>query len=164
MGTTELAYTDPLTGLFNRQVFLIVAEQYLKLARRFEYSVVLIMLNLNGPEHIKAQHGHAEGDWALKQVAEVLLIYFRESDVMGRLSEDEFAFLGLGVRDKEADALTARLNKRLAYVTASAGRAYTLSVNAGLAWSKLDAPLPLANLMAQAKTVMKAQQQRKRGV
>ena len=161
MDTDPTIYTDPLTGLFNHPIFLIVAEKYLKLSRRVQQGLVLIVLDLDGLEHINAQHGRAEGDWALKQVAEVLQNHFRESDVMGRLGEDEFAFFALGVRDKDADTLAARLNEKLAQVTASAGRAYTLAVSVGLMWNKLDAPLPLADLIAQATTAMKAQQQRK---
>jgi diguanylate cyclase (GGDEF)-like protein len=163
MTTNVFTYTDPLTGLYTHPIFLIIAEQYLKLAKRFDYSAVLILLDLDGLEAINTQHGRAEGDWALKQVAEVLRHYFRESDVMGRLVEDEFAFLGMGVRDKDADILAGRLNERLAQVTTAATRSYSLSVSAGLAWNKLDAPLPLDELMAHAMTAMETQQQRKHG-
>ena len=163
MNSDLTVYLDPLTGLFSRLTFTIVAEKYLKLSRRVQHGLVLIVLDLDGLAQINARHGRAEGDWALKQVGEVLQGQFRESDVMGRLDDDEFAFLAMGVRDKDADALAARLNEGLARTTAAAGRPYTLSVSAGLVWYNPDVAQPFTELMAQAKAALAAQRQRKRG-
>jgi len=164
MNSDLTVYLDPLTGLFSRLTFMIVAEKYLKLSRRVQHGLVLIVLDLDGLEQINARHGRAEGDWALKQVAEVLQHQFRESDVMGRLDDDEFAFLAMGVRDKDADALAARLNEGLARTTAAAGRPYTLSVSAGLVWYNPDVAQSFTELMAQAKAALEAQRRRKRGI
>jgi len=163
MNSDLTVYLDPLTGLFSRPTFTIVAEKYLKLSRRVQHGLVLIVLDLDGLEQINARHGRAEGDWALQQVAEVLQHQFRESDVMGRLDDDEFAFLAMGVRDKDADALAARLNEGLAQATAAAGRPYTLSVSAGLAGYNPDIAQSLDELIAQAKAALEAHRQRKRG-
>ena len=88
MNSDLTVYLDLLTGLFSRPTFTIVAEKYLKLSRRVQHGLVLIVLDLDGLEQINARHGRADGDWALQQVAEVLQHQFRESDVMGRLDDD----------------------------------------------------------------------------
>ena len=160
----DLALADPLTGLYNRRIFLILAEQYLRLAKRVQHGLVLVALALDRLQEINEKHGRAEGDWALTQVAGILRSNFREADVMGRLGGDGFAFLAMGVRDKDADALAARLNEALAGLTASAARPYSLSLSAGWVWYNPEAALPLADLMAQANAALEAHQQRKRQV
>ncbi len=163
MITSDPAYYDTLTGLYSPPVLGIIAEQYFKLARRFEYSTVLIVLDIDNLKQINAQHGRAEGDWALKQVAETMQSHFRESDVMGRLEEDQFAFLAMGVRDNNADVLATRLNAGLAATAQAAGRTYSLSVSAGMAWNRFDEPASFAEVLTQARAGLAAQQERKRG-
>src|SRR3954468_1127028 len=68
----QLAATDPLTGLQNRRAFVAQAERRLaELARGGEASA--IFLDIDNFKSLNDRFGHAVGDLALRQVAQVLL-------------------------------------------------------------------------------------------
>ncbi|MEG2719601.1 MAG: GGDEF domain-containing protein, partial [Clostridia bacterium] len=51
---------------------------------------------------INDTHGHAEGDFTLKQVATALREHLRQSDILGRIGGDEFVALLTGMENRAA--------------------------------------------------------------
>ena len=84
---------DELTGLLNRRGFQDQAMRALSLANRTTRPLALIYIDLNGMKAINDQLGHAAGDRALVETAELMRRTFRVSDVLARLGGDEFAVL-----------------------------------------------------------------------
>ena len=89
----QMATTDHLTGLSNRRGFEALAEYSLAVSRRQGRTSTLLLFDLNGFKQINDDHGHAEGDRALKIFAQGLCAAFRESDLLARLGGDEFVVL-----------------------------------------------------------------------
>jgi diguanylate cyclase (GGDEF)-like protein len=80
-------------SLHNRRAFLLVAEQLIKAAVRAERPVIALFLDVDHLKVINGTYGHAEGDRALRLVADALRGACRDSDVIGRISGDEFGVL-----------------------------------------------------------------------
>ena len=113
----KLASTDPLTGLFNRRVFLERLEQEItKVARLSNYSVVLLMLDLDFFKRINDIYGHATGDAVLKAFAEIVRDNSRAIDIPARLGGEEFAILLTGADKEEAHIMAERLRKQVAEI------------------------------------------------
>ena len=89
----RLAVTDDLTGLPNRRRFLEALRAEAQRARRYQRTVSLLMLDLDGLKEVNDQHGHAAGDSVLRGVAQVLRASTRDTDLPARLGGDEFAVL-----------------------------------------------------------------------
>src|SRR3989338_8947318 len=89
----ELSITDELTNLYNRRGFLTLAADRLKLTRRSKTGLWMFFADVDGLKHINDTFGHQEGDRALTDVAQILKKIFRESDIIARLSGDEFIIL-----------------------------------------------------------------------
>jgi len=89
----NLSLKDDLTGLNNRRGFLLLAEQQLKIARRNRVGFLLLFLDLDQLKHINDTLGHAEGNRAISEAADVLRSCFRQSDLVARLGGDEFGIL-----------------------------------------------------------------------
>jgi len=87
------ANTDSLTGVSNRRFFMIQAEQEIRRARRFSRDLSIIMMDLDHFKHVNDTYGHAAGDSALETIVRASMESLRESDIMGRLGGEEFAFL-----------------------------------------------------------------------
>lgn len=68
----KLANTDPLTGLFNRRVFLERLDQESDRISRLGDSAVLLMLDLDFFKRINDTYGHATGDEVLKSFADIV--------------------------------------------------------------------------------------------
>jgi diguanylate cyclase (GGDEF)-like protein/PAS domain S-box-containing protein len=124
----ELALVDELTGLHNRRSFLHLAAQALKEAARAERSVIGLFVDVDELKVINDTYGHAEGDRALRLVAEALKAACRDSDIVGRLGGDEFAILLAEAH--ELAGLENRVRRRLD--EAAAALSYPLSVSIGV--------------------------------
>lgn len=110
----KLASTDPLTGLFNRRVFLDRLEQERReVARLPHYSAVLLMLDLDLFKQVNDTFGHATGDAVLKAFAEIARNTSRAIDVPARLGGEEFAILLTGADRNNAMAMAERLREQV---------------------------------------------------
>jgi len=106
-----LTIADELTGLRNRRGFLMLAQQELKLAKREHRVLAMFFIDLNGLKQINDQLGHAAGDQALRDTAELLRETFRESDVLGRLGGNEFVALTTVGDEHGVPAIQQRLRE-----------------------------------------------------
>jgi diguanylate cyclase (GGDEF)-like protein len=88
----ELAATDPLTGLQNRRAFVKQAERRLD-AITPDVQVSAIFLDIDNFKSLNDRFGHAIGDHALHQVAQVLMDGTTATDSVSRIGGEEFAVL-----------------------------------------------------------------------
>jgi diguanylate cyclase (GGDEF)-like protein/PAS domain S-box-containing protein len=92
----KLAYQathDSLTGLYNRFELEHRLEFFLERARTEQVEGVLCYLDLDRFKLINDTCGHAVGDQVLREIADLLSPYIRQSDTLVRLGGDEFAVL-----------------------------------------------------------------------
>ncbi len=89
----HMAYTDPLTQLPNRALFVDRLQQAVLHARRDNRPFALFIMDLDRFKDINDTLGHQVGDQLLTQVAQRLRTKLRESDTVARLGGDEFAVL-----------------------------------------------------------------------
>ncbi|MGK2285302.1 diguanylate cyclase [Pedomonas sp. V897] len=101
----QLARTDGLTGLLNRRAFEEVMSQRLGAAGKGDG--VLMLIDLDHFKQLNDTGGHAAGDAALCQVADLLRRLARPQDLVGRFGGDEF-ILWLDGADLAASEATAR--------------------------------------------------------
>lgn len=106
---TREAATDPLTGLWNRRAFLVLAEREIRRGERYGRPVTVLFLDLNDFKRVNDERGHDEGDRTLVAVASKLRSLSRSEDVVGRLGGDEFGIVLAESADGEARAMTERL-------------------------------------------------------
>ena len=128
----NLAYRDPLTGLWNRRYFNDRLNQEISLcrrggARRFS----LLALDMNDLKRINDVEGHGAGDLAIKRAAQFLRSRLREHDVCCRLGGDEFAVILREVGTTECQQLINRLRSELSEHNAK--RSTPLSLSMGTA-------------------------------
>jgi diguanylate cyclase (GGDEF)-like protein len=109
----ELSLRDPLTGLYNRRGFRLLADQSLRLAQRNSRDSVLLLADMNDLKDINDTHGHAQGDLALQAAARAFMAALRDSDIVARLGGDEFVALAVEAHPPGVDSLMHRLHEKL---------------------------------------------------
>ncbi|NPA32301.1 MAG: GGDEF domain-containing protein [Aquificae bacterium] len=85
-----MALTDPLTNLYNRRVFLEVAEKELSRAKRVGSPFSILLLDIDDFKRINDTYGHDVGDVVLKRVSETLRRNVRKMDLVARWGGEEF--------------------------------------------------------------------------
>lgn len=159
-----LASYDALTGLLNRRGFLAQAERELKLARRHQYSLWLMYIDLDDLKWINDHLGHQYGDQALQNLARLLRDSFRSTDIIGRLGGDEFGLLAAPSGTEGGPQLAARLLAAVAEFNRNHQEwPLRLSVSVGLSCFDPDRPCSLDELLKLADEQMYAAKKAKSG-
>jgi len=158
----NLSLTDGPTSLNNRRGFMILATGLLKFARRAEYPVSLLYIDMDSLKHINDTFGHAAGDAALTHFAKILTDTFRDSDVIGRLGGDEFVVLMIDATENDLASMQARLQSNVDVYNLQAG-GHTLSFSLGVIRVDSNSTDTMEVLLSQADAAMyKHKQSRKR--
>lgn len=89
----RMAEHDDLTGLLNRRKFMERAQAELNRGHRNNRPVAVAMADIDFFKSINDTYGHTGGDQVLKVFAEILKKDLRESDLVGRIGGEEFAFI-----------------------------------------------------------------------
>jgi diguanylate cyclase (GGDEF)-like protein len=101
------AYTDDLTGLANRALFLNRLEQALaRFARYPEQGFAVIALDVDHFKRFLDSAGYRAGDRAILEISKRLVVQLRTVDTVARVGEDQFALLLADV-EGVADVLAA---------------------------------------------------------
>ena len=89
--------TDDLTGILNRRGFFRIGQQTLDIMQEMNSAGIVFFFDMDGLKKINDTFGHSMGDKAIKIEAMAIKSVFRSSDVIGRLSGDEFGVVALGM-------------------------------------------------------------------
>ncbi|MBE5942254.1 MAG: EAL domain-containing protein [Lachnospiraceae bacterium] len=97
----KLAYTDALTGLYNRTAFFKFANEVLSDNKSGFKNHAVIFIDLDGFKSINDTLGHDYGDLLLKAVTQKFSSFINEDDILARNGGDEFVILRNQVKSAE---------------------------------------------------------------
>lgn len=92
----ELRYIadhDSLTGLLDRRRFRAELDQYVSFSARYGGQGAVMIIDIDGLKAINDALGHHAGDNLIRRIAEIMRERVRTTDIVARLSGDEFAVL-----------------------------------------------------------------------
>jgi diguanylate cyclase (GGDEF)-like protein len=149
----HLAFSDPLTGLANRSLFLDRLEHALSLHARDGRPIAVVFLDLDDFKSVNDTLGHAAGDDLLRHVAGRLRGALRGGDTVARLGGDEFAALLQDGGDPREAAARIAAAMDLPFPVAGSLRAVGASTGV-VSLSAGDAAAGADELMARADAAM----------
>ena len=88
-----MSITDGLTGLYNHREFYQSLRRELERARRYRHTVSLLMIDVDDFKRFNDQFGHPAGDFALRNISELLRKCARTTDIIARYGGEEFAVI-----------------------------------------------------------------------
>ena len=96
----ELSHVDSITRVFNRRYFNLRLTEETSRARRSLRPLSLLVFDIDHFKELNDSLGHQAGDVILRRLAEYVRWTVRSTDLLCRLSGDEFAIL---MPDSDAD-------------------------------------------------------------
>ncbi|MFM2475657.1 diguanylate cyclase [Celerinatantimonas sp. MCCC 1A17872] len=130
----ELASTDKLTGLANRQIF---QESFKDIDEQNDFPISILLFDIDFFKKFNDTYGHSFGDEVLKDVAEVLLSQVRSSDLVCRWGGEEFLVLLHQCPLERAIEKAEQIRSQVANLKLSKGsEAVSLSISGGAACLK----------------------------
>jgi len=135
----DMAYRDPLTGLWNRRYFDERLKEELSRAQRAGQRLCfsVAIADLNGFKEINDQYGHLVGDELLKWVGKFLTTHLRTHDVACRTGGDEFMLLLPDLSAADAVHVIERFRTQLRH--ANLDRVVPVSLSIGCAsWPEIS--------------------------
>jgi len=104
------ATTDGLTGLYNKRQFEEDFPALVELSASRKRSLCLLMLDMDRFKLLNDTLGHAEGDRALKDLAQSIRERTRTTERAYRLGGDEFIVVSVGTTMEDAVAISERIS------------------------------------------------------
>ncbi len=105
----ELSITDPLTGLFNRRYFDVRLEEEYQRAKRYGLNFSLAILDIDDFKALNDTEGHLAGDYALREIANIMTNSIRANDILVRIGGEEFAIIMPQTTKDEAFTVLERI-------------------------------------------------------
>jgi diguanylate cyclase (GGDEF)-like protein len=130
----QMALHDALTALPNATLFGDRLALALEQARRHQWHLAVMFLDLDGFKQVNDRHGHDVGDRVLQRVAQQLTAAVRGGDSVARRGGDEFLILMLELRDDAAAMqFAAKLVDCVGAESVAAGVAHPVTASVGVA-------------------------------
>jgi len=110
---SELSMTDPLTGLYNRRFLQERLQEEVVRARRYQYPLACILLDIDDFKDVNDAYGHIQGDACLQEIALLLKNANRVVDLVVRYGGEEFLIILPQTDLGGAEVVGERLRQRV---------------------------------------------------
>ncbi len=129
-----LAFTDSLIGCQNHRSFLTNADKEFNRSRRYNRPFSILFVDVDEFKDINDIFGHALGDQALIQLADIFQNSIRSFDFLGRIGGDEFGIVLPETDTEKASLIAEKLRKNVSeFVCSGELTSIELSVSIGVA-------------------------------
>lgn len=141
--TKELAITDSLTGVYVQKFFKERVLEEVTRSLRSDYSVSVLLLDIDFFKAYNDKYGHTAGDIVLKKVANILNEIVHDSgDIVARYGGEEFGVVLVNKTKQQAVAFAEEIRKNIEGQTFVLRREETrVTVSAGVAGCPQDAKI-----------------------
>lgn len=132
VNTEKTAMLDGLTGLSNRQGFLLAVSSSFEWHKRAQLPVSLLFMDIDLFKQVNDQYGHAFGDAVIEDFADCIKRSSRKSDFCCRYGGEEFLVFLSGSAQEQAEHICERIHKEAASSRFVDNPEFTYTVSIGI--------------------------------
>ena len=125
--------TDRLTGLYNRRGLELAGARAVAAADHDGRPLSVLFVDLDGMKSINDRHGHAAGDVALVEGANLLRRVLRGADLIARLGGDEYVIVLSGADTQDVGSIIGRLGRAVIEFNVDSSHSWDLALSTGSA-------------------------------
>lgn len=158
----HLSTSDELTGIYNRRGFMERVEYYINIPSNHGLKAILLFADMDSLKVVNDKFGHKDGDFALKNIANILSMSFGPHDVIGRIGGDEFVCFALTDDPDYVSQVQDRIKNYSAELNATCGKPYFIEMSVGVTEFICDGEQTIEDLLSQADSALYSNKRYKR--
>lgn len=158
----EMSQNDELTGVYNRRGFIEKTENLIKDKKNHGKTAMIFYSDMDNLKMINNVYGREDGDFALKEIANILLDTFRSSDVVSRFGGDEFVCFALVNIDGKGPEMKQRIEIITENHNALARKPYAIELSTGYCEFECREDVDLYKLLDIADKMLYEEKQKKK--
>lgn len=158
----QISMSDELTGIYNRRGFVENAEQIIKDEKNRGKTALIFYSDMDNLKMINDVYGHDDGDFALRESANILLDTFRSSDIVSRFGGDEFVCLAVVKAEGKGPKIKQRMEIISENHNAIAGKPYPIEMSTGYCEFKCGEDVDMYKLLDIADQMLYEEKQEKK--
>lgn len=110
----EIAYIDPLTGIYNRRMLFQLTKEQFHLSQRHALPLALLIIDIDHFKNVNDTYGHQVGDKVLVETVKEVSFHIRKSDIFGRYGGEEFMIACPETDEEGAYTLAEKIRRLIA--------------------------------------------------
>lgn len=133
----QQVFRDPLTGVYNRRFFDEVLATNKRQSSRSGDMIAVLFIDADHFKRVNDNFGHKVGDQVLVQIARVLEVCIRDSDIVARYGGEEFVIMATQTTEPGVKVLAERIRSTIESQSiqfADKVLSVTVSIGAALAY------------------------------
>lgn len=155
----DIYMKDELTGLYNRQGFLIQSEKLLSTQAFAETSYATIVVEVDGLQLIRSAFGHTESNFALQVTGHALENATGGLGICAHADHEKFYILSPAASEQDAIKLTDKIHNYLEHYNILQTRKYKICVSTGFVISAPSSMEDIEAMLAKAELLIQKQEQ-----
>lgn len=161
---SNMYVTDVLTGLKNRHGFELESHRMYNLVQTEGRTMAVIGIDMDGLKVINDTYGHAEGDYALRVLADAIRGASFVDEIGFRVGGDEFEVLAMDYSENSILKFISRMNAYLDNINKGAGKPYNVYASCGYSICCINPGMNLNEWLTLSDNRMYAEKEKMRGV
>lgn len=145
-----MAKSDELTGLYNRRGFLDYAVAEIEKPENKGKKALICYADMDNLKYVNDKFGHDEGDFSLREIAQILRDAFRDNDIIGRMGGDEFIVFALTQISDYEKQIKDRIQMITKKHNEAAGKPYPIAMSTGICEFSCDAGVDIHEIIDKA--------------
>ena len=152
----QISIVDYLTGIYNRRGFMAELKKITESVDNYGKYLTIFSIDMDKLKYINDIFGHAQGDFAIKCMAEAINHFSSRNGICARYGGDEFscALITDKELDMSADTARSRLDNFLSEKESVKNKEYKITASIGSASGIINNSLDVQALMAIADELM----------
>ena len=154
----QVSVLDYLTGIYNRRGFMAELKKIVESTNNYGKYLTIFSIDMDSLKYINDMFGHAQGDFAIKSMAEAIKHFSSRNGICARYGGDEFACAIITDTDVNlsAETVRSRLDVFLMAKESVAEKEYKIAASIGSAGGVINNTIDVQSLMDIADEKMYA--------
>lgn len=126
------AFTDHMTGVSNRRIGFMVLEEEIKKCLEENSYLSICSLDIDRLKNVNDKYGHAEGNYLINTIVDVIKEFITEGDIISRMGGDEFMIIFHMCRYERAQEILNEILKKIEKFNEKKLKPYEFSFSYGI--------------------------------